>query len=45
MHNKESKIERKKNTDFVLTDFTTITKPELADDKAEHQLNFVSLAW
>ena len=26
------------NTDFVLTDFTTITKPKLAFNKAEHQL-------
>ena len=33
------------NTDFVLTDFTTITKSKLAYDKAEHQLNFISLAW
>ena len=33
------------NTDFVLTDFTTITKLKLAYDKAEHQLNFISLAW
>ena len=33
------------NTDFVLTDFTTITKSKLAYDKAEHQLNFISLTW
>ena len=33
------------NTDFVLTDFTIITKSKLAYDKAEHQLNFISLAW
>ena len=33
------------NTDFVLTDFTTITKSKLAYDKAEHQQNFISLAW
>ena len=33
------------NTDFVLTDFTTIAKSELTYDKAEHQLNFISLAW
>ena len=33
------------NTDFVLTDFTTITKSKLAYDKAEHQLKFISLAW
>ena len=33
------------NTDFVLTDFTIITKSKLANDKAEHQLNFISLAW
>ena len=32
------------NTDFILTDFTTITKSKLAYDKAEHQLNFISLA-
>ena len=29
--------------DFVLTDFTTIIKSKLADNKAEHQLNFISL--
>ena len=33
------------NTDFVLTDFTTITKSKLAYDKAEHQLNFILLVW
>ena len=33
------------NTDFVLTDFTTTTKSKLAYDKADHQLNFISLAW
>ena len=33
------------NADFVLTDFTTITKSKLAYHKAEHQLNFISLAW
>ena len=33
------------NTDFVLTDFTTITKSKLTYDKAEHQLNIISLAW
>ena len=33
------------NKDFVLTDFTTITKSKLAYDKAEHQLNFISLTW
>ena len=32
------------NTDFVLIDFTTITKTKLGYDKAEHQLNFISLA-
>ena len=32
-------------TDFILTDFTTITKSKLAYDKAEHQQNFISLAW
>ena len=30
------------NTDFVLTDFTTMTKSKLADDKAEHQLHLIS---
>ena len=33
------------NKDFVLTDFTTMTKSKLAYDKAERQLNFISLAW
>ena len=33
------------NTDFVLTDFTTITKSKLAYDEAEHQLNFISVTW
>ena len=33
------------NTDFLLTDFTTITKSKLAYDKAEHQLSFISLVW
>ena len=33
------------NTYFILTNFTTITKSKLAYDKAEHQLNFISLAW
>ena len=33
------------NTDFILTDFTTITKSKLAYDKAEHQLNFILLVW
>ena len=33
------------NTDLVLTDFTTIKKSKLAYDKAEHQLNFISVAW
>ena len=35
----------KENTDFELTDFNTITKSKLADNKAEHQLNFISLTW
>ena len=35
----------KENTDFILTDFTTITKSKLTDGKAEHQLKFISLAW
>ena len=35
----------KENTDFVLTDFTTITNSKLAYNKAEHQLNFILLAW
>ena len=34
-----------KHTDFVLTYFTTITKSKLANDKAEHQLNFILLVW
>ena len=33
------------NTDFTLTDFTTITKSKLAYNKAEYQLNSQSLAW
>ena len=33
------------NTDFRLTDFTTITKSKLAYDIAEHQLSFISLVW
>ena len=33
------------NTDFVLTDFTTTTKSKLAYNKAEHQLNFMLVAW
>ena len=35
----------KVNTDLILTDFTTIAKSKLAYDKAEHQLNLISLAW
>ena len=43
MHNKEVKL-NEENTDFELTDFTTVTKSKLAYDKGEHQLNFILLA-
>ena len=41
---KEVKLNEEK-TDFVSTDFTTIAKSKLAYNKAEHQLNFILLAW